>query len=58
MYEFMKQTVVECAFILIIAMDTFGIGYMVYDFVRWVKKRKHGDEPDVAETEAGGTGTT
>lgn len=46
MYEFMKQFVIAGAFGIILAIDAFGIGYLVVGFVRWVKKKLHPDKTE------------
>ena len=39
MYEFMQRTVVQCAFMLIIAADVWWISYMAIRFVKWLRKK-------------------
>ena len=56
MYEYMKETVVMCAFILIITMDLWFIGYLAVSLVKRVRKKLRGkdapqEEAKAAETE-------
>ena len=53
MYEFMQRTVVQCAFMLIIAADVWWISYMAISFVKWLRKNLH--KTDVEETAAAKT---
>lgn len=52
MHDFMLNTVITTAFVLIIMLDIFGICYWTSTFVNWVKKkiRKDADrESNVTE---------
>lgn len=51
MYEFMQRTVVQCAFMLIIAADVWWISYMAIRFVKWLRKKTDVEETAAAETE-------
>lgn len=46
MYEFMKETVIMTAFILIMGLDAFAIVYWIARFVRWVKKARRREKAD------------
>ena len=45
MYDFMKETVVSCAFMLIIVMDIWGFGYLITGIVKWVRKKLRKEDP-------------
>ena len=54
-YEFMKETIIMTAFMFIIMLDIWGIGYWVVKLVKWIikKLRKKKDEAaDEVETAA------
>ena len=50
-YEFMKNTVVMTAFMFIIMLDVWGIGYWVVKLVKRVWKKIHKTKDEPAETE-------
>lgn len=35
-YEFIKQTVIMTAFVFIIMLDVWGIGYWIVKLVKWI----------------------
>ena len=53
-YEFMKETIIMTAFMFIIMLDIWGIGYWVVKLVKWIikklrkKKDEAADETDTA----------
>lgn len=51
MYEFMTNTVIMAAFVMIICLDIFGIGYWTVTLVKWVKKKLGKAKGDVKEAE-------
>lgn len=55
MYEYMKETVVMYAFILIITMDLWFIGYLAVSLVKWVRKKLRGKDAPQEEAEAAET---
>ena len=55
MYEYMKETVVMCAFIMIITMDLWFIGYLAVSLVKWVRKKLRGKDAPQEEAEAAET---
>ena len=40
-YEFIKQTVIMTAFVFIIMLDVWGIGYWIVKLVRWIWRKLH-----------------
>ena len=55
MYDFMKETVIMCAFMLIIMMDIWGLGFLIASIVKWVRKKLRGNEAPLEETETAET---
>lgn len=52
-YEFMKETIIMTAFIFIIMLDIWGIGYWVVTLVKWIIKKLRKKKDEAAdETEA------
>ena len=49
-YEFMRNTVVSCAFMIIIMLDVYGIGYWIVKLVKWIIKKVR-RKADVEPTE-------
>ncbi len=45
MYDFMKETVVMCAFMLIIAADVWWLSYLLVKLVKWLRKKLRKEEP-------------
>ena len=40
-YEFIKQTVIMTAFVFIIMLDVWGIGYWIVKLVKWIWRKLH-----------------
>ena len=52
-YEFMKETIIMTAFMFIIMLDIWGIGYWVVKLVKWIIKKLRKKKDEAAdETEA------
>ena len=45
MYDFMKETVVMCAFMLIIAADVWWLSYLLVKQVKWVRNKIRKENP-------------
>ena len=45
MYDFMKETVVMCAFMLIIAADVWWLSYLLVKLVKWVRNKIRKEDP-------------
>ena len=45
MYDFMKETVIMCAFMLIIAADVWWFSYLLVKLVKWVRKKLQKEAP-------------
>lgn len=40
-YEFIKEVVIMSAFMFIIMLDIWGIGYWIVKLVKWIWKKLH-----------------
>lgn len=45
MYDFMKETVIMCAFMLIIAADVWWLSYLLIKLVKWVQNKIRKEDP-------------
>lgn len=56
MYDFMRETVIMCTFMVIIMLDIIGFGYWISKLVKWIRKkiRKHKGTEDMADAESKG----
>lgn len=41
MYEFMQRTVVQTAFMVLIAIDIWWVWYLVRKLIMWIRKKNH-----------------
>lgn len=46
MYEFMKETVIMTAFIVIVGLNVYAYGYWIWRFVKWVRKKVRQEEAE------------
>ena len=51
-YEFMKETVIMTAFLFIIMMDIWWIGYGVVKLVKWIRKKMNKAPAQPTEADA------
>ena len=51
-YGFMKNVLITSAFVFILLMDVWGIGYWAVKLVRWVKKKLRGEKEPVEEAKS------
>ena len=40
-YEYMKQTVVMCAYMMIMIWDLYVVGYLIVKLAKWIWKKLH-----------------
>ena len=50
-FEYMQQTVIMCAFFLIIIWDLYLVGYLTVMLVKWIWKKLHKTKAAVPEAE-------
>ncbi len=50
-YEYMKQTVVMCAYMMIMIWDLYIVGYLIVKLAKWICKKFHKKKATVPESE-------
>ena len=50
-YEYMKQTVVMCAYMMIMIWDLYVVGYLIIKLAKWIWKKLHKTKAAVPEAE-------
>lgn len=51
-YKFMKEVVIMSAFMFIIMLDIWGIGYWIVKLVKWIWKKLHKTKETLPEAES------
>jgi hypothetical protein len=50
-YEYMKQTVVMCAYMMIMIWDLYVVGYLIVKLAKWIWKKLHKTKAALPESE-------